>query len=92
MFNLGALAANVLNSLDSAAKETLEEPRISATALRSQRHSSSSGNNKAYRSDEDDDDIEGDATHTQDYVETSGKPPVKYYNCYIVSQSSALFC
>ena len=37
MFNFGALASNVLNSLDNAAKDTLEEPRISATALRSQR-------------------------------------------------------
>ena len=36
MFNFGALAANVLNSLDNAAKDTLEEPRVSATALRSQ--------------------------------------------------------
>ena len=37
MFNFGALAANVLNSLDNVAKDTLEEPRMSATALRSQR-------------------------------------------------------
>jgi hypothetical protein len=37
MFNISALAANVLNSLDNAAKDTLEEPRVSATALRNQR-------------------------------------------------------
>lgn len=37
MFNLGALASSVLESLDNVAKETLEEPKISATALRSKR-------------------------------------------------------
>ena len=37
MFNLGALASNVLNSIDSAAKETLEEPKQSATAIRRQK-------------------------------------------------------
>ncbi|KAJ1413732.1 hypothetical protein B484DRAFT_454991 [Ochromonadaceae sp. CCMP2298] len=35
--NLAANALNVLNSLDNAAKDTLEEPRLSATALRSKR-------------------------------------------------------
>lgn len=34
--NLGAIA-NVLNSIDSAAKETLEEPKQSATAIRKQK-------------------------------------------------------
>jgi hypothetical protein len=37
MFNLGALAKNVLNSLDDAAKETLEEPKVSATTMRARR-------------------------------------------------------
>lgn len=36
MFNLSALTS-VLDSLDSAAKETLEEPKVSATTLRSRR-------------------------------------------------------
>jgi hypothetical protein len=33
MFNIGAF----LNNLDNAAKETLEEPKVSATSLRSRR-------------------------------------------------------
>lgn len=37
MFNLGALASSVLDSIDSVAKETLEEPKVSATAIRSKR-------------------------------------------------------
>lgn len=53
MFDLGKLAANVLNSIDNAAKETLEEPKLSATAIRSQRK----GNND---SSFDSIDIEGD--------------------------------
>ena len=36
MFNLGTLA-NVLNSIDSAAKETLEDPKQSATSIRRQK-------------------------------------------------------
>lgn len=45
MFNLGAIASNVLNSIDSAAKESLEEPthKESATAIR-QRRRETSGN------------------------------------------------
>jgi hypothetical protein len=34
MFNLGRLTSDLLNTLDSAAKDTLEEPQISATSLR----------------------------------------------------------
>lgn len=34
MFNLGRLTADLLNTLDSAAKDSLEEPQISATSLR----------------------------------------------------------
>lgn len=37
MFNLGTIASNMLNSIDNAAKETLEEPKLSATALRSKK-------------------------------------------------------
>lgn len=55
MFNFGALAANVLNSLDNAAKDTLEEPRVSATALRSQRNARSKDEDV---SDEEDNDID----------------------------------
>jgi hypothetical protein len=41
MFNLGALATTVLNSIDNVAKETLEEPKVSATALRSRKKAES---------------------------------------------------
>jgi hypothetical protein len=58
MFNLGALAANVLNSLDNAAKDTLEEPKISATALRSQRQSAYNNESDSRRSDDEDNDEE----------------------------------
>jgi len=34
MFNLGRLTSDLLNTLDSAAKDTLEEPQVSATSLR----------------------------------------------------------
>lgn len=55
MFNFGALAANVLNSLDNAAKDTLEEPRISATALRSQRQGrNNTDGQQDYQSEEED--------------------------------------
>jgi hypothetical protein len=38
MFNISALASSVLDSLDSVAKDTLEEhPKVSATALRKNR-------------------------------------------------------
>ena len=38
MFNLSAIASNVLNSIDSAAKESLEEPKTeSATIIRQRR-------------------------------------------------------
>ena len=37
MFNLGSIASSVLNSIDNVAKETLEEPKLSATAIRSRR-------------------------------------------------------
>ena len=37
MFNLTSLAASVLDSLDNVAKETLEEPKVSATSLRKSR-------------------------------------------------------
>ena len=33
MFNI----SNLLNSIDNAAKETLEEPKVSATSIRMQR-------------------------------------------------------
>ena len=60
MFNFGALAANVLNSLDNAAKDTLEEPRMSATALRSQRRGESSSDEQhSYQSDDEDNLNEG---------------------------------
>jgi hypothetical protein len=62
MFNLGALAANVLNSLDSAAKETLQEPTISATALRSQRLQQAG----RHQVDEDDD-INDDDDEDEDF-------------------------
>jgi hypothetical protein len=58
MFNLGALAANVLNSLDNAAKDTLEEPKISATALRSQRQNAYNNESDSRRSDDEDNDEE----------------------------------
>jgi hypothetical protein len=62
MFNFSTLAANVLNSLDNAAKDTLEEPRISATALRSKRLPKSKNDEL---SDEEDDTLEQE-THFQD--------------------------
>lgn len=62
MFNFSTLAANVLNSLDNAAKDTLEEPRISATALRSKRLPKSKDDEL---SDEEDDNLEQE-THLQD--------------------------
>eukprot|EP01039_Chlorochromonas_danica_P004354 gene4354-4775_t len=37
MFNIGAFASSVLDSIDSVAKESLEESRVSATALRTRR-------------------------------------------------------
>ena len=37
MFNLGKITTDLLNSIDNAAKETLEEPKESATTLRSKR-------------------------------------------------------
>ena len=33
-FDLGRITTNILNSIDNVAKETLEEPQISATTLR----------------------------------------------------------
>lgn len=37
MFNLGDLnLSDLLNSIDNAAKETLEEPKVSATSIRMQ--------------------------------------------------------
>lgn len=54
MFNIGAYAANVLNSLDSVAKDTLEEPRISATALRNQRLNAANKEDKSNESDNED--------------------------------------
>eukprot|EP00607_Mallomonas_marina_P010832 CAMPEP_0182421048 /NCGR_PEP_ID=MMETSP1167-20130531/6239_1 /TAXON_ID=2988 /ORGANISM="Mallomonas Sp, Strain CCMP3275" /LENGTH=504 /DNA_ID=CAMNT_0024597773 /DNA_START=46 /DNA_END=1561 /DNA_ORIENTATION=+ len=36
------MASNVLNNIDNAAKETLEEPKVSATAIRSKRRSNKS--------------------------------------------------
>ncbi len=44
MFNLGALASSVLDSIDSVAKETLEEPKVSATVLRSKRRTENHSN------------------------------------------------
>jgi hypothetical protein len=38
MFNLRSLAASVLDSIDSVAKDTLEEPKVSATTLRKSRN------------------------------------------------------
>lgn len=44
MFNLGALASSVLDSIDSVAKETLEEPKQqSATSIRSSRRKDGQG-------------------------------------------------
>lgn len=56
MFNLGALAANVLNSLDNAAKDTLEEPRVSATALRNQRLNANNPDLETNPSDDEEND------------------------------------
>jgi hypothetical protein len=39
MFNLGKLTTDLLNTIDNAAKETLEEPKESATALRQKKKS-----------------------------------------------------
>jgi hypothetical protein len=40
MLNLSKFASNVLNSIDNAAKESLEEPKeLTATQIRSQRRS-----------------------------------------------------
>ncbi len=37
MFNLSGALSNVLNNLDNVAKETLEEPKLSATQIRKQK-------------------------------------------------------
>lgn len=66
MFNFGALAANVLNSLDNAAKDTLEEPRVSATALRSQRRGQS---RQDYVSEDDEDNAADDSRMEADASE-----------------------
>jgi hypothetical protein len=70
MFNLGALAANVLNSLDNAAKDTLEEPKISATALRSQRQSVYNNDSDSRRSDDDDNDDEEQPVQVDNFLNT----------------------
>ena len=55
MFNFGALAANVLNSLDNVAKDTLEEPRISATAIRSKRQNTAEIDTDDFHHSDDED-------------------------------------
>lgn len=71
MFNFGALAANVLNSLDNAAKDTLEEPRVSATALRSQRR----GHTRQDDVSDDEEDNEVDANR-QEAEDSDNEPEV----------------
>jgi len=69
MFNFGALAANVLNSLDNAAKDTLEEPRVSATALRSQRRG------QATQEDVSDNEEDNEVDDGRHEVEDGGDEP-----------------
>jgi hypothetical protein len=66
MFNLRSLAASVLDSIDSVAKDTLEEPKVSATTLRKSR-------NEEKNEDENNDNEENTTEefllpHTQDEV------------------------
>ncbi len=42
--NVFQLASSVLNNLDSAAKDVLEEPKVSATALRAKRKTETNSN------------------------------------------------
>lgn len=42
MFNLGALASSVLDSIDNVAKESLEDQKASVTSIRSQRRTAAS--------------------------------------------------
>ena len=60
MFNLSL--GKFLDSLDHAAKETFEEPPVSATALRSKRKEESESvvDNELYHDDDDDDDENDD--------------------------------
>lgn len=42
MFSIGKLTTDLLNSIDNVAKETLEEPKESATAVRQKKKSQNS--------------------------------------------------
>eukprot|EP01032_Pedospumella_encystans_P010542 gene10542-12312_t len=77
MFNFGALAANVLNSLDNAAKDTLEEPRVSATALRSQQRRGQA-REEDVSDNEEDNEVDYSPTEEEDGGDEPGytRPPL----------------
>ena len=66
MFNLSL--GKFLDSLDHAAKETFEEPPVSATALRSKRKEETDSvvDNELYHDDDDDDDENDDGDDGDD--------------------------
>ena len=66
MFNLSL--GKFLDSLDHAAKETFEEPPVSATALRSKRKEETEAvaDSEIYHDDDDDDDDDGDGDNVAD--------------------------
>ena len=74
--NLGAIA-NVLNSIDSAAKETLEEPKQSATAIRRQKKLEDQQNTKS---------IDLNSNTTTDNDEITDRA-VSYYYYYFTKRN-----